>query len=295
VEQHCSSQIADEACNPEGAMLEVIQDRTDAQLGSPSSLQAYASIGETLCPQLEVRPRIKQAVVMAGGKGTRLHPYSALFPKPLMPLNDMPVLELLLRQMKNAGITDVILAVNHLSHLLEAFFRDGERLGLNIRYRLEEKPLGTAGALGAMVDELDDAFFVTNGDLLTTLSLKHMMKAHHDSAADISIGIFEREVKIDFGLIEIDERSRMTAYREKPKSTHFVSMGVYALSRNAVQKHLVPNEYLDMPNLILKVKASGGDVNCFHEDCIWLDIGRPDDFALAQEMFVSDRSLFLAS
>lgn len=279
-------------------MLELTHERADSQPGSSGSSGAVRlceSPIEALAPRVASRPAIKQAVVMAGGKGTRLHPYSALFPKPLMPLNDMPVLELLLRQMKCAGITDVILAVNHLSHLLEAFFRDGERLGLNIRYRLEDQPLGTAGALGAMLDDLDDAFFVTNGDLLTTLSLEHMMDAHRDSGADVSIGVFEREVKIDFGLIEIDERSRMTAYREKPKSTHFVSMGVYALSREAVRQHLVPNEYLDMPNLITKVKASGGDVNCFHEDCVWLDIGRPDDFALAQQMFVQDRSLFLAS
>jgi len=275
-------------------MLELAPDRADHC--SVTSEAAHAPhLYNPNAAQNAPAPAIKQAVIMAGGKGTRLHPYSALFPKPLMPLNDMPVLELLLRQMKCAGITDVILAVNHLSHLLEAFFRDGERLGLNIRYRLEDQPLGTAGALGAMIDDLDESFFVTNGDLLTTLSLKHMMAAHSEAGADISIGVFQREVKIDFGLIEIDARSRMTAYREKPKSTHFVSMGVYALSREAVRRHLVPNEYLDMPNLITKVKASGGDVACFHEDCVWLDIGRPDDFALAQQMFMSDRSLFLAS
>src|SRR6266404_1140006 len=95
---------------------------------------------------------IRQAVIMAGGKGTRLHPYSALFPKPLMPLGDMPVLELLLRRMRRAGVTDVILAVNHLRHLIEAFFGDGSKLGLRIRYSNEDTPLGTAGALGNMID-----------------------------------------------------------------------------------------------------------------------------------------------
>ncbi|KAB1080461.1 NTP transferase domain-containing protein [Methylobacterium soli] len=236
---------------------------------------------------------VTQAVIMAGGKGTRLHPYSALFPKPLMPLNDMPILELLLRQLKNAGITDVILAVNHLSHLLEAFFGDGSRLGLNIRYRLEDRPLGTAGALASMLDELDDTFFVTNGDLLTTLSLKRMMQAHRAAEADFSIGVFEREVKIDFGLIELDGRDRMMAYREKPTSSHFVSMGVYLVNKDIIADHLAVDEYLDMPNLVLKVKGNGGHVHCFHEDCIWLDIGRPDDFALAQKMFIENRALFL--
>ncbi|MEH3148694.1 MAG: sugar phosphate nucleotidyltransferase [Methylobacterium frigidaeris] len=238
---------------------------------------------------------IRQAVVMAGGKGTRLHPYSALFPKPLMPLNDMPVLELLLRQMKSAGITDVILAVNHLSHLLEAFFGNGERLGLRIRYRLESKPLGTAGALGSMIDDLDEHFFVTNGDLLTTLNLTRMMSAHHRADADISIGVYKREVKIEFGLIEVDHRNRLTAYREKPTSSHFVSMGVYALRREAVRSHLTDGEYLDMPGLIMSVKDAGGDINCYNEECVWLDIGRPDDFALAQQMFLNERNTFLAS
>ncbi|MGE7416219.1 sugar phosphate nucleotidyltransferase [Methylobacterium tarhaniae] len=275
-----------------------MDDYADLRNGAGDDLLS-ADYGEALmssslpCPSTE--PRITQAVIMAGGKGTRLHPYSALFPKPLMPLNDMPVLELLLRQMKNAGITDVILAVNHLSHLLEAFFGNGERIGLNIRYRLESKPLGTAGALGDIFDDLDDDFFVTNGDLLTTLSLNRMMKNHYRSNADISIGVYKREVKIDFGLIEIDQRSRLTAYREKPTSSHFVSMGVYALRREAVRSHLTSGEYLDMPSLIMNVKEAGGDINCYHEDCVWLDIGRPDDFALAQQMFVSERNQFLAS
>src|ERR1700726_4565212 len=112
-----------------------------------------------------VRPEIvTQAVIMAGGKGTRLHPYSALFPKPLMPLGDMPVLELLLRRMQRAGVTDVIIAVNHLGRLIEAFFGDGSKLGLRIRYSNEDQPLATAGALGNMVDDLDETFLVTNGD-----------------------------------------------------------------------------------------------------------------------------------
>src|SRR3984885_11762202 len=121
---------------------------------------------------------VTQAVIMAGGKGTRLHPYSALFPKPLMPLGDMPILELLLRRMRRAGVTDVILAVNHLRHLIEAFFGDGSKLGLRIRYSNEDKPLGTAGALGNMLDELDETFIVSNGDLLTTMDLVAMARQH---------------------------------------------------------------------------------------------------------------------
>ena len=236
---------------------------------------------------------VTQAVIMAGGKGTRLHPYSALFPKPLMPLGDMPVLELLLRRMRRAGVTDVILAVNHLRHLIEAFFGDGSKLGLRIRYSNEDKPLGTAGALGNMLDELDETFIVSNGDLLTSMDMEAMARQHLDTRSDASIGVFERENKIDFGLIEFDADKRLLAYREKPTSMYFVSMGIYMLRREAVRPCIVQGEYLDMPTLLLKMRAAEADVRCYHDECIWLDIGRPDDFALAQSMFEQNRAVFL--
>jgi NDP-sugar pyrophosphorylase family protein len=236
---------------------------------------------------------VHQAVIMAGGKGTRLYPYSALFPKPLMPLGDMPILELLLRRMKMAGIREVIIAVNHLRHLIEAYFGDGSSIGVRLLYSNEDKPLGTAGALGHMLDSLDETFFLANGDLLTTMDLRRMAFTHVAEGADASIGIHERENKIDFGLIEFDAENRLSAYREKPTSKYYVSMGVYILQREAIRPHVTTVDYLDMPNLLLKIKASDGNVVCFRDDCIWLDIGRPDDFALAQKMFEQDRGAFL--
>ena len=236
---------------------------------------------------------VRQAVIMAGGKGTRLYPYSALFPKPLMPLGDMPILELLLRRLKNVGVREVIIAVNHLRHLIEAYFGDGSKIGLRLRYSNEDKPLGTAGALGNMLDLLDETFFLANGDLLTTMDLRRMAYSHVSERAAASIGIYERENKIDFGLIEFDAKNRLFAYREKPTSKYYVSMGVYILQREAVRPHVFEVDYLDMPNLLLKIKASKGSVVCYRDDCIWLDIGRPDDFALAQQMFEQDREAFL--
>jgi NDP-sugar pyrophosphorylase family protein len=230
---------------------------------------------------------------MAGGKGTRLHPYSALFPKPLMPLGDMPILELLLRRMKIVGVREVIIAVNHLRHLIEAYFGDGSPIGLRLLYSNEDKPLGTAGALGNMLDLLDETFFLANGDLLTTMDLRRMAFSHISERAEASIGIYERENKIDFGLIEFDAKNRLCAYREKPTSKYYVSMGIYILQREAVRPHVTNIDYLDMPNLLLKIKASNGSVVCFRDNCIWLDIGRPDDFALAQQMFEQDRGAFL--
>jgi NDP-sugar pyrophosphorylase family protein len=238
---------------------------------------------------------VTQAVIMAGGKGTRLHPYSALFPKPLMPLGDMPVLELLLRRMKSAGVTDVILAVNHLGNLIKTFFGDGSQLGLSIRYSQESKPLGTAGALGNMLDDLDETFVVCNGDLLTSMDLAAMAQQHIETGCDASIGVFERENKIDFGLIEFDADKRLSAYREKPTNMYYVSMGIYILRREAVRPCITSEEYLDMPTLLLKMKAAQSDVRCYHDECMWLDIGRPDDFALAQSMFEHNRALFLGA
>jgi NDP-sugar pyrophosphorylase family protein len=236
---------------------------------------------------------VTQAIIMAGGKGTRLHPYSALFPKPLMPLGDMPILELLLRQMAQAGITNVVIAVNHLRHLIEAFFGDGSQFGLRIRYCTEDKPLGTAGALGNMIDDLDETFMVSNGDLLTSMNLAEMGRQHFETEAAASIGVFERENKIDFGLIEFDTDNRLSAYREKPTTMYFVSMGIYILQREAVRPHIVQGEYLDMPSLLLAMRSDNQDVRCFHDDGLWLDIGRPDDFARAQTMFEQNRALFL--
>lgn len=238
---------------------------------------------------------VTQAVIMAGGKGTRLHPYSALLPKPLMPLGDMPVMELLLRRLRRAGVTDVILAVSHLRHLLEAYFGDGSKLGLNIRYHTESKPLGTAGALGDMLDDLDDNFIVSNGDLLTSMDIEAMARQHVELGCDASIGVHQRENKIDFGLIEFDDQRRLSAYREKPSSLYFVSMGIYILGREAIRPAVVANEYLDMPTLLMKLRDANADVRCYYDQCFWLDIGRPDDFALAQSMFEQNRTLFLGN
>ena len=235
-----------------------------------------------------------QAVIMAGGRGTRLGPYSALFPKPLAPLgNEMPVLELLLRQLKAAGVTEVILAVNHLHHLIRAFFGDGEALGLKITYSLEDKPLGTAGPLGGVIDRLGESFFVANGDLLTTISFSGMYEAHVGSKAAVTVASYRRETKIDFGVLETDANGILRNYREKPTYEHLVSMGLYVMQRDAVAAHLKQNEYLDIPNMLMAMVGAGKNILCHAPKCFWLDIGRPDDYAQAQEIFANDRNLFL--
>jgi NDP-sugar pyrophosphorylase family protein len=233
------------------------------------------------------------ALIMAGGKGTRLLPFTASFPKPLMPLGDLPVIELLLRQLKLAGINEVFLAVNHLHHLIRAFCEDGEKFGLRIHYVLENEPLGTAGAIASATDRLSDDFIVVNGDLLTSFDIAKMVEEHRSRSAAASIAVFKRSVTIDFGLVEVDEDMRLTGYREKPTYSHLVSMGLYILNRSAVAPFIKPGQYLDMPDLMKMLVAAGEQVVCRSQDCLWLDIGRPDDYAAAQQLFEEQRGLFL--
>lgn len=234
-----------------------------------------------------------KAVVMAGGKGTRLQPFTASFPKPLVPLDDMPVLELLLRQLKAAGVNEVFLAVNHLHHLIRAFCGDGSAFGLSIDYVLEDTPLGTAGPISGVLDRVGENFIVTNGDLLTNFSINAMQAKHLSSSASASIAVYERTLKIDFGLIEVDKGMRLTGYREKPSYSHLVSMGLYILNRDAVAPYLAKGVRLDIPDLMQSLHRDGKIVQCQQQDCVWLDIGRPDDYASAQQLFAHQRELFL--
>src|SRR4030065_537017 len=170
------------------------------------------------------------AVVLACGKGARLAPYTTILPKPLMPIGDMPILEILLRQMKRAQVDEVVLAVGHLAHLMQAFFQDGERLGLKISYSYEEHPLGTAGPL-SLVAGLEDTFLVANGDVLTTLNLCSLVDFHRSSGAIATIASHARNVKIGLGVIQSNASNQVTGYIEKPTYDFYVSMGIYVFEQ----------------------------------------------------------------
>ena len=232
-----------------------------------------------------------KAVVLAGGKGTRLAPYTKILPKPLMPIGDMPILEVLLKQMKRAGIIDVTLTVGHLANLMQAFFMDGRQWGLNISYSYEEKPLGTAGPL-SLIKGLDSTFLVTNGDVLTTLDLRELITFHKSQGGIATIAVHKRQVKIDLGVVQWDGESRIGGYIEKPVYDYTVSMGVYVFELD-VMKFIPFNVYLDFPELVLKLIAAGEKVVGYAFDGYWMDLGRPDDYAQAAEDFVSMREQFL--
>lgn len=233
-----------------------------------------------------------QAVILAGGKGTRLKPFTTIIPKPLMPLGDLPILEIVLRQLKAAGATRIILAVGYLPHLFEAVIGRGERFGLSVDYVQESTELGTAGPLAGMLDRLERHFLVMNGDLLTTVKYDRVLKAHIDGNAAASICTFPREVKIDFGVVESQDGC-LSRYIEKPTYKYDVSMGVNVLSLDAVAPLLAPGVRLDMPQLMTALVAAGHRVQTLLQDCLWLDIGRHEDYAAAAEIFESRRSDFL--
>jgi NDP-sugar pyrophosphorylase family protein len=238
-----------------------------------------------------------QAVLLAGGKGTRLRPYTHVLPKPLMPLGDadpMPIIEVVLRQLARFGFREVTIITGYLTELIETFCGDGRKFGTSLRYRRESKPLGTAGGL-TLLDRPSEPLLVINGDILTTLHFGAMVAFHRQRGAAATIASYPREVKIDFGVLLFgDDPNVLTGYQEKPEYSFEVSMGVYILDPLAWD-FLTPGRPLTMPELLESMRRSGHDIHCYRQECYWLDIGRHDDYELANEVFESRRAAFLGS
>lgn len=232
-----------------------------------------------------------RAIILAGGKGRRLEPYTITFPKPLVPVGDMPILEIVIRQLKRAGFDHVTMAVGHLAELLMAYFGDGSRWGIHIDYSREEQPLGTVGPL-ALMDDLPDTFLVMNGDVLTTLRYDSLYNYHLESNAELTIASHRCNTQIDLGIIEFDGRMRVTGYREKPTLPYDVSMGVYVFNRSIVDT-FEAGQYMDLPTIVLSSVEQKKLVKVFLSESEWLDIGRPSDYAHASERFAALRHEFL--
>ena len=231
---------------------------------------------------------MKRAVVLAGGQGTRLRPYTAVLPKPLMPVGDRPVLDIVVRQLKRDGFEKITIATGYLAELIETFFRDGENYGIPIDYYRESEPLGTVGAL-SLIDGLDDDFLVINGDTLTDMNYAELIARHTASGAAATIATTTREVQISLGVLHFEENGsheshKLTGYTEKPKIEYQASMGVYCFSPRAVD-FIESGERLDFPDLILRLIAAGEEVRGWMSSDYWLDIGRHDDYEQAQAEF----------
>lgn len=236
-------------------------------------------------------PAPLHAVILAGGKGTRLRPYTTVLPKPLMPVGDMPILEIVLRQLKHSGVSRVTLAVSYLAELIEAYCGDGSRFGLEVRYSRETRALSTAGPL-QLVKDLDQTFLVMNGDILTTLDYADLVRHHRASGAVATLAMHRRSVQIDYGVVETGEGGVLERYIEKPEYHYTVSMGINVLEPRALT-HIAEGESLGMPDLLLRLKAAGEKVVAYEAPCRWLDIGRAEDYERALETFESCRGEFL--
>lgn len=233
-----------------------------------------------------------KSVILAGGKGTRLAPYTYVLPKPMMPIGDKAILEILLRQMKRAGVNHVTLAVGHLAGLMQAFFQDGAQYDLDITYSYETKPLGTAGPL-ANISGLDQTFLVSNGDVLTLLNIAELVKFHKDQGSICTIAMHERQVHIDLGVIEQNNGEYVvTGYVEKPTLNYRVSMGLYVFEPKVLE-YIPQGEYLDFPTLVKTLIANGERVLGFPYSGYWMDLGNPEDYNQACKDFKSMRSQFL--
>ncbi len=223
-----------------------------------------------------------RAVILAGGRGTRLRPYTMVLPKPLVPVGDRPVLELILHRLAACGFVQADLCIGHLGELIMAYFADGSRVpdGMTLRYHREDEPLGTAGALRAL-DGLDGTFLVMNGDIVTTLDFGALVDFHRAQNAALTIATMEKEVPISLGVIERDTDNRVTGYVEKPTLSFPVSMGVYVYEPRVLD--LMPQGYFDFPDVVHLLIEQGESVVSYPFSGMWFDIGTSGDHERAVE------------
>lgn len=225
-----------------------------------------------------------RAIILAGGKGTRLRPYTTLIPKPLVPLGGKySILEIIILQLRESGFTHITLAVNHLAQLIMAYFGDGSRLGVRIDYSLEEGELSTIGPL-TLIDDLPESFLVMNGDILCDLDYRAFFNTHVATGSQISVSAFRRHVKIDFGVLRYDASGRLESFEEKPEYDFDVSMGIYSINRSVIEALPRGRKY-GFDNLMLDSLAAGRRVDIRPFAGYWLDIGRPDDYEYADANF----------
>ena len=230
---------------------------------------------------------------MAGGRGTRLAPYTTVLPKPLMPLHDRPIIDVILRQLVAAGIDFVNVSVGHLGSLIEAWIRNEGDYGVPVSFVYEDEPLGTAGALKIAAPEAG-TFIALNGDILTTLSFSQLVEAHERSGSIATVAVNQRHVSIAYGVVHSDDSGRLTGLEEKPTLSYTVSMGVYAFDAR-ITDYIRPEERIDFPDLLLRVLGGGEQVFVFPFDGYWRDIGNQADYIAAVDDFAAAPQTFVGS
>ena len=223
-----------------------------------------------------------KAIILAGGMGTRLKPYTTVIPKPLVPIGETAIIEILLKRLKKFKVDEVYVCLNHFAEIIRAFLGDGTKFGLKINYSLEEQPLGTVAPIRLLKD-LPEDFLVMNGDLLTDLDFAGLFNYHLEKKSLLTVSVFQRNAKIDFGVIESDpETNKVTGFREKPEYNFEVSMGVYVMNRNILT--MVPyNQRFGFDDLMKTLLEKKQEISVYRFKGYWLDIGRPDDYEKANE------------
>jgi NDP-sugar pyrophosphorylase family protein len=223
-----------------------------------------------------------KVVIQCGGQGMRLRPYTAVLPKPLLPVGSKPVLELLLRWLRRNGTTEVFITTGYLGHLIRTFCGDGRQWDMSIEYSEEREPLGTVGALSLLRDRLDERFLVINGDVLTDLHIGSFVRLHHERGSLLSVATMRRSVRLEFGVIE-ETDGRVHTFREKPNLSSLVSMGIYCFEPEMLQ-HIPRNTPFGFDDLMFRMLNLNIPVNTFLHSGFWLDVGRIEDFQKAQEL-----------
>jgi len=233
-----------------------------------------------------------KAIILAGGEGKRLAPYTRVIPKPLMPVDGMPILEVIVRQLAHFKIKELIFAVNLQSEpFLSVYFGNGERYGVRISYSKEKKPLGTAGPLTLLTD-LPETFLVMNGDILTTLNFQKLIRYHHRHKSLLTIAMNKKKIQTELGVMEYDRSYRLTRYIEKPILSYSVSMGIYVFEKRVLE-WIPQGRYFDFPELVQKLMDRNQKVICYPSEDFWLDIGRHEDYEEAQRQFKKMRRKLL--
>ena len=223
-----------------------------------------------------------QSIILAGGRGKRLDPFSQILPKPLFPIGDKPIAEILVHQLQLAGFNEIIMCLGYLADFIKLYFQDGSYFGLTIRYSVETKPLGTAGPL-RMVNDLEENFLVVNGDELTTLDFRALYEHHLAMQADMTVAVQKKSLSSSFGVLEIKD-GQVTAYSEKPTISYWASMGIYVINKQILS--LIPeNERFDMPDLVQRLLLKHAQVVSYESEDLWFDIGTMSDLEKAKEEF----------
>ena len=234
---------------------------------------------------------IKRAVILAGGMGRRLAPYTFVIPKPIVPIGTTPIVEIVLRQLAFHGVEHVTIALGHMSEIVRAVAGDGSKLGIRLDYSEEEKPLGTMGPL-RLIPDLEDDFLVMNADLLTDLDFGALAAYHRAHGGPATVATYVKATRLELGIIETDAQARIVGFEEKPTLRHKVSMGIYAFNRSILD--YVPHDtYFGFDGLMAALMAAGQPIRAYLFDGQWLDIGIPADYQAAQEEFEQNRDRYL--